>query len=104
MSDNRFECACEHGLDCTRTTMCELQSISDELEAAKRHITALEAEKAGINYAYENRFQVGMDGDSWYATEYDFINLQESESGWGDTPHEAVMELYEILKQELGHG
>jgi hypothetical protein len=29
---NRFECACEHGGDCTRTTMCKLQSVSDDLE------------------------------------------------------------------------
>ena len=29
---NRFECACEHGGDCTRITMCKLQSVSTDLE------------------------------------------------------------------------
>ena len=88
------------GHECTALEV-EGRAFNEKILALADHITALEAEKAtAINYAYENRFQVAMDGDSWYATEYDFINLQESESGWGDTPYEAVIELYELLKQE----
>lgn len=34
--------------------------------------------------------QVKKDGDMWCAHCEDFINLQESESGWGKTPGDAV--------------
>ena len=54
---------------------------------------ALEAQLAAVNIAIENRWQFGQDGDSWYATQYDFINLQSSESGWGDTPVDAIIDL-----------
>lgn len=37
--------------------------------------------------------QVFMDGASWCAVNSDFINLQESPAGFGDTPKEAVKDL-----------
>jgi len=37
--------------------------------------------------------QVYMDGNSWCAVYEDFINLQESVAGFGDTPSEAVTDL-----------
>ena len=30
--DNRFECGCERGGDCTKTTMCQVQDMADEIE------------------------------------------------------------------------
>lgn len=33
MSDNRFECGCERGGDCTKTTMCALQSALEDRDA-----------------------------------------------------------------------
>ena len=38
-----------------------------------------------------------MDGNAWCAVMPDFINLQESPSGWGDTKEEAIASL----KKEL---
>ena len=63
-------------------------------------IAELEAQLAAVNIAIENRWQFGQDGDSWYATQYDFINLQESESGWGDTPVDAIAELKAVIGEE----
>lgn len=40
---------------------------------------------------------IEMDGNAWCAHRDDFINLQESISGWGDTPEEALISL---LKEE----
>ena len=34
--------------------------------------------------------QVKKDGDQWCATQSDFINLQESPAGFGNSPKEAV--------------
>lgn len=42
------------------------------------------------------------DGDSYYATLEDFINLQESPAGFGDTPGEAFTELYDQVDEEMG--
>lgn len=36
---------------------------------------------------------VQKDGNSWCATRHDFINLQESDAGFGDTIKEAVDDL-----------
>lgn len=36
--------------------------------------------------------QVMKDGDSWIAHGPDFVNLQESPLGWGDTPNEAALD------------
>lgn len=40
-----------------------------------------------------NGVQVYKDGDSWCAVNADFINIQESHIGFGDTPDEAVKDL-----------
>lgn len=31
--DNRFECGCERGGDCTKTTMCQLQDALEDKDA-----------------------------------------------------------------------
>lgn len=68
MSDNRFECGCERGGDCTKTTMCALQSALEdrdaeieelrecELDLLKRLDKAedeIERLRTAIAYAYE---------------------------------------------------
>lgn len=40
--------------------------------------------------------RVFMDGDSWCAVRGDFINLQESISGWGKSPDEARADLARV--------
>ena len=46
---------------------------------------------------WETQVNVMKDGDSWCAFEDGFLNLQESEAGFGATPHEAVMELISTI-------
>ena len=36
---------------------------------------------------------LSMDGNQWCATEKDFINLQESDAGFGDTMEDAIEDL-----------
>lgn len=43
---------------------------------------------------------IKMDGNQWCATWPDFINLQESPAGFGDTPAEAIAELAAINAKE----
>lgn len=40
-----------------------------------------------------NSIRVFKDGDSWVAVLPDFIDLQVSNTWWGNTPQEAVLEL-----------
>ncbi len=57
-----------------------------------------QVEKAGIAYARTRpdlAIHIVKDGDSWGARREDFTNLQESLSGWGDTPQEALAHLLE---------
>lgn len=42
---------------------------------------------------------VKLDGDSWFAYGPDFVDIQESTVGWGDTPNEAV-ECYRARLKE----
>lgn len=44
--------------------------------------------------------KIFMDGDSWCAVEDDFIDLQISPAGFGDTEQEAISNLIEELKKE----
>ena len=37
---------------------------------------------------------VQMDGNQWCATDGEFVNLQESRAGFGNTPHAAVEDLF----------
>ena len=46
---------------------------------------------------------VKKDGDSFVAIWSDFVNLQESYAGFGDTPQEAVMELIKESGWRGGH-
>ena len=43
-------------------------------------------------------FVLSKDGNQWCATRQDFVNLQESLAGFGDEPHDAMIDL---LQQEL---
>ncbi len=51
------------------------------------------------NYAERVGALVHMDGKSWCATRKDFVNLQESPAGFGDTALEAMA----ALAKELGY-
>lgn len=44
---------------------------------------------------WDTNMNVKLDGDQWCAYRDDFINLQESISGWGSTPDKAVDDLIE---------
>jgi hypothetical protein len=39
------------------------------------------------------RYRTFMDGNAWCAVKPDFINLQESDAGFGDTPEQAIAAL-----------
>lgn len=41
-----------------------------------------------------------LDGNAWCATRDGFINLQESNAGFGNTPHKAVLDLIEYESKE----
>lgn len=41
---------------------------------------------------------IKKDGDMWCAHSKDFINLQESDAGFGQYPHEAVQEYFGLLE------
>ena len=45
------------------------------------------------NYAQRLKIRLYRDGDQWCATRADFVNLQESESGFGATALDAFAEL-----------
>jgi hypothetical protein len=49
-------------------------------------------------YAERIGARIGKDGDAWYATRADFIDLQVSPAGFGDTALEALA----ALAKELG--
>jgi len=51
------------------------------------------------NYAQRLGFRLGKDGSAWCATRNDFIDLQESPAGFGDTALEAIA----ALAKELGY-
>lgn len=44
---------------------------------------------------------VKLDGDQWCAYRDGFVNLQESDSGWGKTPRDAVTDLISSENIEL---
>ena len=48
--DNQYECACEHGENCTRTTMCKVQSA---VEVTEYRIKELEADNKQLVAALE---------------------------------------------------
>ncbi|MDT8900927.1 hypothetical protein [Anaeroselena agilis] len=53
--------------------------------------------KDAHNYADYCGLNLFQDGNSWCATRQDFINLQESPSGFGDTCLEAMADLCKSL-------
>lgn len=42
------------------------------------------------------RIRTFKDGNAWCAVKPDFVNLQESDAGFGDTPEAAIKELQSI--------
>lgn len=59
------------------------------------------------NYANALGFALSMDGDQWCATRADFMNLQESPAGFGDTAFDAIVGLCKSLdcnRGKLGWG
>lgn len=44
----------------------------------------------------EKHYKVLRDGDSWCAVRDGFINLQESDAGFGETPQEAITQLTKV--------
>lgn len=40
------------------------------------------------------------DGNAWMATRKDFVNLQESNAGFGDTQEDAVADLVRMEREE----
>lgn len=48
---------------------------------------------SAINTAPPPKPHIRLDGNQWCATNPDFINLQESPAGFGDTPEEAIEAL-----------
>ena len=45
---NKYECACERGQNCTRTSMCAVQSAVEEMEADLKRMTKLNQENGDI--------------------------------------------------------
>jgi len=54
-----------------------------------------------IQQEAETGFKTFMDGNKWCAVQKDFINLQESLAGYGDTEQEARDNLVDMLKEEV---
>lgn len=46
---------------------------------------------------WNNGIKVYKDGDMWCAVKSGFINLAESPAGFGNTPHNAVVELNKLF-------
>ena len=50
MRDNRYECGCEFGCDCTKTTICAIQSAveekQEEIDALQEEIEELKAKNS----------------------------------------------------------
>lgn len=44
-----------------------------------------------------SEYRIYLDGDSWCAVTSDFVNIQESNAGFGETP---MIALGELLAQE----
>jgi len=51
-----------------------------------------------ITHLKSDNFNLFRDGDQWCATGKDFVDLQESPAGFGDTKGEAIRELLGVSK------
>lgn len=49
--------------------------------------------------ACDPEIYIKMDGDFYCATLEDFIDFQESPAGFGDTPGEAIKDLYKAMEE-----
>jgi len=67
---------------CKAFNKSEISRLNKEIEERKRQICEI-----------KDKVLLKMDGDQWCATEKDFINLQESDAGFGDTMETAIAEL-----------
>jgi len=52
---NKYECACERGQNCTRTSMCAVQSAVEEMEADLKRMTKLNQENGDITEELQAR-------------------------------------------------
>ena len=52
-------------------------------------------------FAERTGFKLFKDGNQWCAAKGDFVNLQESIAGFGDTPFEAFVALCRKVKAEV---
>jgi hypothetical protein len=51
--DNRFQCGCELGDDCTKTTMCHVQTaIEDEQEEIERLTAEIGRARSALHESY----------------------------------------------------
>ena len=70
------------------------ERVRIEKEKAKTDSLKKEIEERQIQlHEIEDDVLLSMDGNQWCATEKDFINLQESSAGFGNTMNEAILDL-----------
>lgn len=44
-------------------------------------------------------YYIGKDGNMWFAVGRGFVNLQESKSGWGSNPIEALENYFKAIEE-----
>lgn len=71
---------------------CDNNAYSERTEEGKLQYNGYIGGLACFSHGGESS-RVFMDGNSWCAVKSDFINLQESPAGFGDTPEEARANL-----------
>jgi hypothetical protein len=70
------------------------ERVRIEKERARTVSLKKEIEERQIQlHEIEDNVLLSRDGNQWCATEKDFINLQESSAGFGDTMNEAILNL-----------
>jgi hypothetical protein len=73
---------------------CDYSTLLESLDIAINAVQNCNADKINLI----------MDGNSWCAYRDGFINLQESNAGFGETPNDAINELLIIEYKEKSHG
>jgi len=76
----------------------QLTRIADGVEAVRGISTQQLANQ--LKYVGRTAFRVYLDGDQYCATMPDFINLQESPVGFGNTILDAINDLDRMVKNE----
>ncbi len=62
-------------------------------EFLERNPNVVVIEMHQVEIPRQEKIRIFKDGNQWCAVAPGFINLQESPAGFGDTPHEAFIEL-----------